>query len=201
MKTLRNIIYSTILASSLMGTGFANATVFFEGFDDDITAANNIPNFADATLSSPFSPIDTLIPGQLVLRTGGGSPSGYLDFYNGGGSILTLKFTTSFVIGTGLINFSTTFGSDGGDLFKSVSNDGINFTQIGDSSDALGPHSYKLLGGSTETYFRLQVGNTNGIYDGIRVDNFHARAVPEPGTLALLGLALMGLFGFRKHKA
>lgn len=203
MKLIRTITYSAILTSFLLGAGSANATLFFEGFDDDLAAMRNIPDLADVNLSSTFSPIDTLIYGQPVMRTGGGPNGAFLDFYNGGGSILTLKFSTPFVAGNGLINFDTTFGSDGGDLFKYVSNDGINFIQVGDSSDALGPHSYNLLGGGTDTYFRLQVGNTNGIYDGIHVDNFHARVtiVPEPAGVSLLGLALLGLFGIRKRES
>ena len=63
------------------------------------------------------------------------------------------------------------YGSDSGELYKYVSIDGMNWTQVGDLSCATGTHTFGLLPAPEYVFFRLRVG-TNSIYDGVHVDNF-----------------------------
>ena len=165
---------------------------FFEGFEDDFIAGRNVPDLVDASLSSPFSAINEKRPaasGKLTIRdrdvsepggVGGGFPprndNAVLDFTDGYGTFVTFRFSPGCIVGPGsTIAFDVVaYGSDPGSLFKFVSSDGVNFTQVGDASDAHGPFSFNLATGGTDTFFRLQVGNKAGIWEGVHVDNFHA---------------------------
>lgn len=175
---------------------------FFEGFEDDFAANRNVPDLADASLSSSFVSLNgPPTPGTLAIRDRTvfeGDPVGpALDFSFGSGGTLTLAFTTPFVAGPGsTIDFDVIiFGGDRNQLFKYVSNDGVEFTQVGDTSDAATHYQFDLMPGGTTTYFRL-VEKGNGLW----VDNFGASiiGVPEPtsgfSALAIPWLAALILY-------
>lgn len=164
---------------------------FFEGFEDDFAANRNTPDLAVPSLSSAFESVNgPPIPGTLAIRDRTvfeGDPVGpALDFSFGSGGTLTLAFTTPFVAARGsTIDFDVIiFGGDRNSLFKYVSNDGVNFTQVGDTSDDATHYQFDLMPGGTTTYFRL-IENGNGLW----VDNFGASivGVPEPASVLAAG--------------
>ncbi len=156
---------------------------FFEGFEDDFAANRNVPDLAVPSLSSTFVSLNgPALPGTLAIRDralDGPVPFTALDFSNGGGGMLTLAFTTPFDAAAGsTIDFDVViFGGDRNSLFKYVSNDGVTFTQVGDTDDSPRHYQFDLLPGGRTTYFRL-IENGNGLW----VDNFGASiiGVPEP---------------------
>jgi hypothetical protein len=186
------VLPGNILIASSAEVGPSTPIHFFESFEDDFIAGRNVPDLVDASLSSSFSAINEKRPaasGKLTIRdrgvtepggVGGGFPprndNAFLDFTDGRGTFLTFRFSPGCIVGPGsTIAFDVVaHGSDPGSLYKFVSSDGVNFTQVGDASDANGPFSFNLAVGETDTFFRLQVGTGAGIWEGVHVDNFHA---------------------------
>lgn len=186
------VLPGNILIVSSDEAALSTPIYFFEGFEDDFIAGRNVPDLVDAILSSPFSAINEKRPaasGKLTIRdrdvsepggVGGGFPprndNAVLDFTDGYGTFVTFRFSPGCIVGPGsTIAFDVVaYGSDPGSLFKFVSSNGVNFTQVGDASDAHGPFSFNLATGGTDAFFRLQVGNIAGIWEGVHVDNFHA---------------------------
>ncbi len=194
---------SAILAGFLcVAATSASATlVYVDDFQAEVAANQNVPFFADVSRSSPFGPIDecTGASGILNIRTKticdpNPSPPGAnaaLDFTNGGGSFVTFAFPTPSGIPVGTtvaFEILPYFGGDSNALLKSYSTDGTNFIPLGNTSDAIGFHSFSIPAGPASTlFFRLQ---ENG--NGFHMDNVTA-TIPEPMTVGLLGLGLVAL--------
>lgn len=194
---INNIKHTGDYAVSISGPSQPFTVTFFEGFDDDFIAGRNVPNLVDPTLSTSFSAINAKRPeasGFLTLRDreiddpggeGGGFPPRrdvVLDFSDGGGSFVTFRFSGGGLTvrdGSSITFDVVAYGGDGGSLFKFISPDGINFTQVGDDSSANGSYSFDLAPGGRETFFRLQVGTQASIYDGVHVDHFLAKVVTQ----------------------
>lgn len=192
--------------------------VIIERFDDDFLAGRSVPDSVDAARSSGFSRINEKRPatsGLLTLRDRdvgdpGGLDGGFvplanvaLDFSDGLGSFVTWQIMGSGggLIGPGsYVDFSVvSFGGDGGQLFKSVSTDGVNFQQVGDDSDAPGAYRFALPVGAPSAYFRLQVGDED-VYDGIWVDDVVLVASPEPTSLGSAAAGLLVLGALLAHR-
>lgn len=113
-----------------------------------------------------------------------------LGFQDGGGSYITFHYSAPFTIQTGsFVSFKVNgYGSDFGQLFKYVSADGTNFSPAPGSGGQcpMGEYVIPLPTGATEIFFRLQVGSSAGLYDGIIVDSFHAVLYDTPQTPAVL---------------
>ncbi len=161
-----------------------DTVTYFEGFEDDFVAGRSVPDMVDASLSSPFSLINDycVSPRRLTIRDrevghggiGGGFPPNndwaILDFACGGGTFVSFRFFPGGVIASGVLSFDVVgFAGDSNNLRKFVSSDGVNFTQVGDNSDAGGTYTFDLPTDEPEAFFRLQeFGN------GVWVDNFQA---------------------------
>ena len=187
------------------------ATTIVETFEDDFLAGRAVPDTVVAALSTPFSQINEKRPaasGLLTLRdrlieTPGGLGGGFapidgwvaLDFTDGEGSYVTFRIDADNggIIPPGSFARFTAGGFCGafGQLFKFVSNDGVNFQQVGDDSDACRQYTFALPTGGTSAYFRIQVGNRS-IYDGIWIDDVVLSTVPEPASVTVVGTALLG---------
>jgi parallel beta-helix repeat protein len=187
----------------------SSSIVFFEGFDDDFDAGRNIPDLVDASLSSSFSAINerrptashklTIRDRDILWQPGDPLyPGAWVDFTDGGGTYMTFRFNagSSYIITSGNVSFAVVaYGGDGGHLFKYVSSDGVTFTQVGTDSDAMGTYSFPVATGGSSTYFRLQVGTSAGIYEGIHVDNIKAYVTvspsPPPPTTYILTITTL----------
>jgi hypothetical protein len=201
-KLLLWIIVSILLLSAFVSYGvlrFANSTsnslTFFEGFNDDFDAGRTVPNLVDASLSSQFSAINAPRPacsGKLTIRDRDvlwqpGDPvfpSARLDFSDGQGTFVTFRFDAGlgYTITGGTVSFDVVaYGSDGGHLYKYVSADGATFIQVGDDSAVQDAHyAFAVATGGSSTFFRLKVGTSAGIYEGVHVDNIKADVTVSP---------------------
>jgi hypothetical protein len=198
------VLFLAVLAGSLTWTGPADATGYtIESFEDDFIGGSDIPNTVDAGLSSAFSDINEKRPaatGKLTIRDrdilapggeGGGFPpnngNAFLDFTDGGGTFVTFHFSTGgpdIVAGSVVRFYVIAYGGDGGSLLKYTSPDGVNFSQVGNASSAIGEYTFNLPTVGSDAYFRLQVGTT-GIFEGVHIDNISATintsgATPKP---------------------
>lgn len=210
-------IYRAALGLLVAGSWPCFAGVIVEGFDDDFLAGRAVPDTVDVALSSGFSRINEKRPaasGLLTLRDRdildpGGLDGGFvplanvaLDFSDGLGSFVTWRINGDgggLIVPGSFVDFSVVrFGGDGGQLFKFVSTDGVNFQQVGNDSDAMGVYQFALPAGGTSAYFRLQVGNRS-IFDGIWIDDV-VLATPEPTHLGTVGAGLLGLGTLLAHR-
>ncbi|MBE7502565.1 MAG: hypothetical protein HS113_20215 [Verrucomicrobiales bacterium] len=201
----------------------AHAAIFTvnEGFELAFMNGNKAPFLANASLSSAFSDINAKRPeasGLLTLRdrdiaTSGGEGGGFvptgnviLDFSDGEGSWVTFEFKLwpGTQVGPGSsVGFDVVaYGGDGGTLHKFISSDGVSFTAVGGTSDAMGSWSFPLPTGGTEALLRVQVGDLS-IFDGVHIDNITAtiNAVPEPRAAAtFMAVWLGGLAAWRRRR-
>lgn len=192
------LLISLIFASSsyltqLVGSE-SSSIYYFEGFDDDFDAGRNVPDLVDTGLSSSFSAINEKRPsasGFLTIRDRdilwepGDQlfPSAWVDFTDGRGTYMTFRFDAGlgYAVTGGTVSFDVVAcGDDAGTLYKYISSDGVTFTQVGDDSDAQSRYTFSVATGGSSTYFRLKVGTSAGIWDGVHVDNIKAILTVSP---------------------
>jgi hypothetical protein len=113
------------------------------------------------------------------------------DALNGGNTL----FSTSFVVGSGInvIDIGQAFAA-GSTIFVQMDYNGF--------SGATAHFSYIDGYAGGQSLFGA-VGSMDGSYVGLDhrfIANFSAAAVPEPGTLALFGIGLLGIGAARRRK-
>lgn len=196
---------------AVCGTSQATTIVIEESFEGGIPPANMTAYTNGGLVQSVLSNDCSGQVGLIVLRNQECPPNPQvpfspwiLDFYNGGGSYVTFSFVfpSGVIITSADLAFKVvTYGSDSGQLFKYSSSDAVNWMPVGDDT-ALNGQTYhiSLISGSNATYAKLQVGSSNGLYDGVWLDMTATISyVPEPSSIALFVLGLAG-FGAARRK-
>lgn len=115
-------------------------------------------------------------------------PNGYVDLQ---GSTLSMNFGTAV----------TSVGFDFGDFYSSIVNLSITLGN-GDMFNVSSPsNAYGYFGVTSNVAFNSLTITTNNLYTGFDNVTFGAAAVPEPASLALLGVGLFGFAAARRKNA
>jgi hypothetical protein len=183
--TTWNRCLNPILALAI--THVASAAVFLDELDDtdNLSSSVNLAISSDSG-SAVFEPSATLLDSASVTWSNGGN-----HFPIGSGQILSFFFS-SYSGGTASSFTQLTFTAVYNDLFNTEielgSDQLLQYVANGDT----GNYAIPLVAGATEWALRMdfdiQTDGASGTLSNVRLD--YLQLVPEPSSLALLGLGL-----------
>ena len=196
MKKLFGLLLGLLLIFAVSGS--ANATTIFE---DDFDRDNN------RIIGNGWSEIedasnDVAIENDYLLLR---DQSGQAEDAGAFNSISTVGFTD---IGLSF-DWRENGRNEGSEMFHVSWSDGVTWTEVWSASiDNVTPFvsvDMNLTGAEGRTDFGLMLwtDGTNGAVEGVRIDNvvlYGMDPVPEPATMLLFGLGLLGLAGVSRKK-
>jgi hypothetical protein len=209
----RKSLYAVLIA--VCGTATAGPITFSEGFDDISTLAGSgwlTPNY-----STPGGETGWFQGNDGIFTADSGAANSYIAAnYLGapaGGNIDNWLITPLFAVAdSSTITFATRTGGAFPDtlevLYSLGGSNTTDFMSIGSLTGAAFPIDWANvnlvaygLQQDIRLAFRYLVTDTSVNGDYIGIDSFEVRAVPEPGTIALFGAALLMMaFAIRRRR-
>jgi len=173
-------------------------TVDFEGFGVDTSFALVPLDVGPFTLST----IGTALPGRNIVDV---APFLFLGVPVSFGNAAVTIFvddgdglTAKIVFDTAVQGFFADFlfAGNTSELTLTLANGDTTMIQVPGPGDSLEPFGFISTGGAI-----MSIEFSNTVNDGFYIDNISAGfAVPEPGTLALLGIGLAGMGLMRRRR-
>jgi hypothetical protein len=205
---MKRLVLMALLAMALPLTALAGSSVDFGNIGGTLTGSNSGLTLTGSEL---FSVTGLNGMGVVVSNTGLGS----VDFTTAG--FLTGNAQTGGTLAAGgsfVITGNGTNGIPNGVIFSgSFTNTASSPIMWSVITLANGTHQYTLQGGITGTWIngqtvsgasvQLTINTGKGFFNGstlISSGDTNISAVPEPGTLGLLGTGLVGLAGALRRK-
>lgn len=136
---------------------------------------------------------------HLMSWTNGSSTSGFTLSANDSSvfAVTSFAFASGYVLGYTPVTSLTVSGTGGDVAFSQTFTSNVDFFDFGPSLTEL-----SLAGGHTATQYTFTAigANNRAIFDDINI-GATVNAVPEPGSLALIGLGIAGLAAVRRRKS
>ncbi|WP_405240433.1 PEP-CTERM sorting domain-containing protein [Lentisalinibacter orientalis] len=191
-------------ATLLLFAGASNATVIFsDNFDDENGGVGVLNYFGFDNWTVENGTVDLIGNGYFDFLPGNGL---YVDLDGSTGDAGEMVSSTPISIGPGTYHLSFDLAGNHRNNNSETVTVEVNLGDIFSSTYSLGRFDPFTTFGTTfnvvsEMSVSLFFANAGGDNIGMLLDNVSLTRVPEPGTLALLGLGLLGVGAARRRKA
>lgn len=210
--TFVGIFAVSIVASSVEGALVANWNFnTYNGDDHSILSDQGADAAAVLNIDGTWPDVDLSTQAGTTLNAVGATPAGdaiqFLNSANNGRGFTMQADLSNYK--DAVLSFAykrTGNGFDNVDLFYST--DGVNFTKFADVDNpdaSYNLHSYDFssinaLDGASTAFFRLVLDGASNASGTADFDNIQLNAVPEPASLAMLGVGSLTFLAVNRRR-